>query len=160
MRTHAWSHTHANTNTLNLLTHTLPHGEVVKGHGWLGAAGWFRPEWQSSACWDVWIQMQSSMKAWGRSLLFFLSSPPHSPLPFSVVFLFKSCLCTFHTVSPKGFSLIHPQICLSHCSYQSITHKVYPLWVLNSSSQFSLAFFCLVRSIDFHLTSISHYLFL
>lgn len=58
------------------LVHILPHGEVVKGHGWLDAGGWFCPEWQSRACWDVWIQMQSSVKAWGRSPLFslFLSS--------------------------------------------------------------------------------------
>lgn len=81
---HTCKHTQTQIRSLTHSQHTLPHGEVVKGHDWLGAAGWFRPEWQSCACWDVWIRMQSSMKTWGRSLLSSLISPfNHSLLTLS-----------------------------------------------------------------------------
>lgn len=152
--------THTNTNTLTYsLAHTLPHGEVVKGHGWLGAAGLFRPEWQSCACWDVWIQMQSSMKAWGRSLLFSLISPFNHTLltlPFLLIYPFLCCrsfpiLAAYRLYSFPTSLFINTPPNLPFSLLLSIHFCVYSLWVFKSSSQLSL--------IDFHLTSISHLIF-
>lgn len=127
---HAWTHTHANTlqhkYTYYQFVHTLPIGVVVKGHGWLGAGGWLCPEWQSSACWDVWIQMQSSIKAWGRSPFFSVSLSSSFFELLTSSFFHLCCfsvLCyTCYTLSHKASYKCTPDLPVSHFS---LTHLSY-----------------------------------
>lgn len=95
-------------------THSMPRGEVVKGHGWLAAAGWFGPQRQSSACWDVWIQMQSSMRHEVGQALHWLCVMSHGKYLFlllhfkisSVVILL--CCLVFQTWLTQYFARFTP----------------------------------------------------
>lgn len=158
---HAWTHTHANTlqhkYTYYQFVHTLPIGEVVKGHGWLGAAGWLCPEWQSSACWDVWIQMQSSIKTWGRSPFFSVSlSSSFFELLTSSFFY----LCCFSVLCYTRYTLSHKAsyICISDLPVSLLINPSFiQLMWMNSSSQIFLLppSFFLPGSINFNLSSIT-----